>query len=60
MQKSGMIDFKANNQNFYVFKYSIFELADSIANWAKNLSKHNTVETVKWIIDGDETSSKES
>jgi hypothetical protein len=30
-----MIEMKPNKENFYVLKYSIFEMADAINDWAK-------------------------
>jgi len=61
---------------FYLNKYSCYELADAIYNWvfsaliplkiphfikkAKNQGKIGSIETLKWISDGEDTDKTES
>ena len=55
-----MIELRDNKENFYVLTHSIYELADAIATWAKKLHKHNTIETLRYIVEGDETEETDS
>jgi len=56
LESEKKIEFKDNNHDaFLVYKFSPDKIAHSISEWAKRTGRQDRIETVFWLITGEDT-----
>ena len=62
MREQGKIEWKnlQNKENFFIYTKDLREISNSIYKWAQKNAKIGSIETIKWIIEGDDTDKNES